>query len=677
MENGRKHGGVGILVRDAVYTSFAVEMCAVNSEGMLGLKLQHRTTGYETIVICNYMPPSNSPYGKDPETFFNNLLTLSFEFADSENVLYCGDFNARIGDCDDSPDSQVRKREVIDMVVNSHGRCLLDFLNDSESCILNGRFGGAHYTCKTANGASVVDYCIVPTNALENVQTFCVKAVDDIVNELSIEYMVEPGSHLPDHELLMLEVKASGLVLDSVLNKEQNENSTEVNHRVPRKFKEGFMKNDRIKRVLSEIIDKLIRNSINQSTVDEQYLQLRNEIVKEMSNFKKVGKRKYTPFKEYWCPMLTKLWKQMRKAYCMARPFLKRKSRRKLKHIGATRPEVTNFLRVQDEFDRELRRAKRCFSTNKVEHIEELVKSGNPKALWDALNKLGPRAKKQTVCEAIDEGGNITRDQEKVMAHWTREFRSLYGDAPVGEFDEDFYLFRVSDLTKMEEDTSAVNTALEINGDITLQEVTRAVKSLKDRKAAGMDKIPNEALKNDTCVMVMTRLFQTCFENGILPSEWSQCRIVPITKGRSSISTDPLSHRGLAMQSCIFKIYCLLLNRRLSSYVEENGLLHECQNGFRKGRSCVDHIYSLTELIKLNQPTPDAQVYACFVDLKKAFLSVNRRLLLWKMNEIGVSGKMYSAIKATYNNPLCALSLPIGNSDLFENRFGTLEGSPI
>lgn len=152
--------------------------------------------------------------------------------------------------------------------------------------------------------------------------------------------------------------------------------------------------------------------------------------------------------------------------------------------------------------------------------------------------------------------------------------------------------------------------------------------------------------------------------------------IVPIGKGKTSVSTEPLTHRGLGIQSCLYKLYSLLLTRRLSIYFEDKGLLHESQNGFRKGRNCIEHVYTLTETIRMNLPTAGSRVYACFVDLKKAFPSVNHDLLMYKFLSAGVTGKMYSAISLTYKSPQSCLRLPTGISPFFRNVQGVIEGDP-
>lgn len=106
----------------------------------------------------------------------------------------------------------------------------------------------------------------------------------------------------------------------------------------------------------------------------------------------------------------------------------------------------------------------------------------------------------------------------------------------------------------------------------------------------------------------ITSFFTLCFDHGLIPQEWTKSIIVPITKGSKIKSYKPLTHRGLAMQSCVYKMYSYLLNRRFTNYLENNNLLNETQNGFRQNRSCVEHVYSLSEAIKMNTKLPRTKV---------------------------------------------------------------------
>ena len=85
------------------------------------------------------------------------------------------------------------------------------------------------------------------------------------------------------------------------------------------------------------------------------------------------------------------------------------------------------------------------------------------------------------------------------------------------------------------------------------------------------------------------------------------------------------------------KTYSGILNNRLVKYLNETNFFADEQNGFRKNRSCNDHIFTLNSLIKMSVQT-QKPVYAAFVDLEKAFDRVNRDLLFYKLlrNNINV-----------------------------------------
>ena len=81
----------------------------------------------------------------------------------------------------------------------------------------------------------------------------------------------------------------------------------------------------------------------------------------------------------------------------------------------------------------------------------------------------------------------------------------------------------------------------------------------KQGKACGIDDIPSEVLQNDTALYFLHVLFNLCFNNSIVPSLWSKCIINPIPKSSTMDPRDPLSYRGIALASAIYKVYCRIL----------------------------------------------------------------------------------------------------------------------
>ena len=72
---------------------------------------------------------------------------------------------------------------------------------------------------------------------------------------------------------------------------------------------------------------------------------------------------------------------------------------------------------------------------------------------------------------------------------------------------------------------------------------------------------------------------------------------------------------------------------------------------FRKERSTIDQISSLTNLIETRQKKR-LPTFCAFIDFKKAFDFVDRNLLWRRLNESGISGKMLKALKSLYTSVL-------------------------
>ena len=68
--------------------------------------------------------------------------------------------------------------------------------------------------------------------------------------------------------------------------------------------------------------------------------------------------------------------------------------------------------------------------------------------------------------------------------------------------------------------------------------------------------------------------------------------------------------------STVYKLYSTILNERLMLYLEKEELLVEEQNGFRKSRSCLDHMFVLSTIIT-NRISENKTTYSCFIDIIK------------------------------------------------------------
>lgn len=218
--------------------------------------------------------------------------------------------------------------------------------------------------------------------------------------------------------------------------------------------------------------------------------------------------------------------------------------------------------------------------------------------------------------------------------------------------------------------------ALNLNRNITIDEVRRAVNRAKVRKAVGIDMIPNEVLKNEQVIGILQKLYQLCLDTSILPECWKKAIIKPIPKSRDNDPRVPLNYRGISLLSCIAKIFTSVINERISAHLELNNWLCEEQNGFRAKRSCTDHIFSLHSIIKQRQ-TEGLQTFVTFIDFSKAFDCIDRKLLLHTVLHAGIEGKLYFVIKSLYKLTKSCVALSNELSEWFITELGIRQGDNL
>ena len=200
-----------------------------------------------------------------------------------------------------------------------------------------------------------------------------------------------------------------------------------------------------------------------------------------------------------------------------------------------------------------------------------------------------------------------------------------------------------------------------------------AVKSLNRKKAIGTDQLPAEVLQSEKSIFFLHRLFCVCFETGKIPKEWEYGLINPILKDSNSDKREPLNYRGITITSSMYKAYCSILNKRLTSWVEANGIINDTQDGFRKNRSTMDHLSTLTSITENRKKMKNPR-FVGFVDFKKAYDSIDKTLLWAKLDHVGVKGKMFSAIKSLYEQIKCCVRINGFHTEWFEVKTGLKQG---
>ena len=159
----------------------------------------------------------------------------------------------------------------------------------------------------------------------------------------------------------------------------------------------------------------------------------------------------------------------------------------------------------------------------------------------------------------------------------------------------------------------------------------------------------------------------------MVPNDWGKAIITPIPKCSSKNPYLPLSYRGISLLPCISKIYTNILNIRITFYLQNMNLLADEQNGFRCNRSCEDHVFSLTTIVQ-NRLYHGKDTFVAFIDFTKAFDSVDRNLLLFKLLDYNINGNIYFAIKKLYSETHNCIRVNSMYTRWFPSLYGVRQG---
>ena len=171
---------------------------------------------------------------------------------------------------------------------------------------------------------------------------------------------------------------------------------------------------------------------------------------------------------------------------------------------------------------------------------------------------------------------------------------------------------------------------------------------------------------------LLQQLFNRILEQELYPNDLRTGYIVPIfKKGEHS---DPANYRGISICNNISKLFAILLNTRLQTFLSSNNILSKFQNGFTKNKRTSDHVFVLKCLIE-EAKSKRQPIFGCFVDLRKAFDSVWIEGLLYKMlYKYNISPKFVRILDSMYGNLKGCVCKDNKLSRCFEITIGTRKG---
>ena len=202
-----------------------------------------------------------------------------------------------------------------------------------------------------------------------------------------------------------------------------------------------------------------------------------------------------------------------------------------------------------------------------------------------------------------------------------------------------------------------------------------AVKSLKNNKSTSFDLISNEMIKNSMPVLLdpIFELFNTMINNSLYSSYWKLDILSPIHK--KGLKDDPNNYRGIAVASHFGKLFNTVLKNRLQKFCDLKEIMKPEQISGKKGARTADHLTVVRFLIEKYALQGKRRLYACFFDLRKAFDTVDRVILFYKLlSKYKIGGKFLKILTEIYENNQMFIKLSRGLTHPFVTTLGVKQG---
>jgi hypothetical protein len=157
---------------------------------------------------------------------------------------------------------------------------------------------------------------------------------------------------------------------------------------------------------------------------------------------------------------------------------------------------------------------------------------------------------------------------------------------------------------------------------------------------------------------LLCQILQKRWDSEKAPKDWNTGVIVKLPKKGDLANCN--NWRGITLLSISSKIFSRIILQRITTAVD--GILRQEQAGFRKGKSCIDHIFTLRQILEQSHEW-NGSLYVVFVDFEKAFDSLHRASMWRILRHYGIPEKLVNVIRSLYENFECRV---IHNNQLTE-----------
>lgn len=572
-------------------------------------------------VVQAYAPTEQADI-EEKERFYSELEATINRIPKGDIKILMGDYNAKIG-CMNTDRERIMGRHGLGER-NENGELFTEFCGNNDLII-----GGSLFPHKTGHKVTWVSHDGKTENQIDHI---CIsrkwrRSLLDVRNKRSADIA-------SDHHLLIAVVRLR---------------IARVQHSGKKMNRRFDVKKLTDPGVRTRFVDELTNKATTirtDGTVEEQWTDIKNAFIQ--ASEKELGHAQSG--RKPW--LRNDTWEKIEERRAAKISIDRAKTR------GAKQQAKLRWHDLSRTVKRMCRRDKRMFAESIADEAETAAANGNLRMLYEKARLL-TNSHTNTRIPLRNARGQLITDPTDQLKIWFEHFSRVLQVPNTNEAEADFPEPQVRRIGRVSSSAPSVN------------EIEKAIRTMKNGKAPGMDLLSAEMLKADSILSarLLHGLFSKIWETEQFPYDWMDGILVKVPKKGDKSVCD--SWRGIMLLCHSLKVLCKVLLNRLEDKVDAT--LRRQQAGFRASRSCIDHIATLRIIMEQINEMHES-LYLLFIDFEKAFDRLQHDYIWEALRRKGIPDKLINLIKAMYDGFMCRV-LHAGNlSDPLQPNAGVRQG---
>lgn len=323
--------------------------------------------------------------------------------------------------------------------------------------------------------------------------------------------------------------------------------------------------------------------------------------------------------------------------------------------------DLNKYKKYRDTLSKLIKQAKYA-------HYKKLLKDNlnDPKKTWAVIREAtNDHASRSEIKSVLDSNAVEISDSDRIANEFNSYFANIGSELAK----------KIPNCENPVTQTNATPNCFYLTP-ITENELIKQIKSLKNEVKSGGDGITSEIIKNNHQFLLkpLTHIINLIFCSGVFPDALKNAIIVPVFKqGNKKLTTN---YRPIALISTVSKIVEKCIKHKLMLFLEKYNLLSTNQYAFREGCNTENALCRVTDEILQNLDI-GRRVIGVFLDLRKAFDTVAHRILLDRLDKMGIRGIANKLLKSYLEGRTQRVKISNTLSDHLQVGFGVPQGTVL